>query len=206
MKNPSFKIIFLMCSFLVSSFVNAQSFEPLKINPTLSNECTEDGTDVFEPKTFKLSSGQVKLKTYSCMRHHQKQQRYYSVYGLEFNTKKTVYLQDKLYEAIGYVGSNANQVDTETVIFNSMAERGGDLVLIWVQDLNHVYNLKIPYMASDEGGVRFNTKNNQIYIQKVEALPGTDVKFKNKGKPIIFKKVKNKGIVFLSGDLNAFQN
>ena len=44
------------------------------------------------------------------------------------------------------------------------------------------------------------------YIQKVEALPGADVKFKNKGKPIIFKKVKDKGIVFLSGDLNAFQN
>ena len=145
----------------------AKPFEQLNVQTKLSNECNEDDHESFTPQSYQLRSAKVELKSYSCQSKKKSREQYYSAYELQFNGKNSVYFVDQLLDAIGYVGSKSEKVDVDTVVFDNMYERGGDLLIVWVQDLQHVYHVKVPYMAGDEGGVKLYTRNNQIYIQKI---------------------------------------
>ncbi|WP_227549045.1 hypothetical protein [Acinetobacter bereziniae] len=192
---------------MATTQIYAKPFEQLTVQTKLSNECTQDDSDIFTAQTYQLGSTKVGLKSYSCQTKKQNKEQYYSAYGLQFNSKKSVYFVDHSVDAIGYVGGKSEKVDANTIVFDNMYERGGDLIIVWMQDLQHIHHLKVHYMASDEGGVKLYSRNNQIYIQKIvlKELDGDKPIYKNVGNPITLKKIPNKGLVFSGGNLKLFQ-
>ncbi|WP_111858341.1 hypothetical protein [Acinetobacter sp. CFCC 10889] len=201
----------LSCILLMCNSVQANSnhvFAALPSSVQLSSECTQDDPDVFEPKTYRLNVGKVTLTTYSCRTEKTDHSKYYSSYGLKLSSGKQLFLNDQAADAIGYVGGSVAQVDASTVVFDNMYERGGDLVLVWFVDEQHVYSAKIPYMASDEGSVTVTARGQNIILQKKIYL-GDDQKgqaqHKNVGQALVVKKEKNKGLIYQSGNVKNFQ-
>ncbi|WP_353167138.1 hypothetical protein [Acinetobacter sp.] len=192
---------------MTTAQIHAKPFEQLTVQTKLSKECTQDESEIFTTQTYQLHSEKVGLKSYSCQTKKQNKEQYYSAYGVQFNGKKSVYFVDDHVDAIGYVGLKAEKIDADTVYFDGMYERGGDLIIVWVEDLQHIHHLKVHYMASDEGGVKLYNRNNQIYIQKIDLkeLDGDKPIYKNVGKPITLKKIPNKGLEFSGGNLKLFQ-
>ena len=207
MKIKLFSSFLLVCGLVSVSQLYAKPFQQLTVQTKLSHECTQDDSEIFTAQRYQLRLAKVELKSYSCQSKKQSREQYYSAYGLQFNDKKSVYFVDQMIDAIGYVGVKAEKIDSDTVYFDGMYERGGDLILVWVEDLQRIHHLKVHYMASDEGGVKLYTRNNQIYIQKVDLKELDDDKpiYKNVGKPIILKKIPNKGLEFSGGNLKLFQ-
>ncbi|WP_434278098.1 hypothetical protein [Acinetobacter sp. CE-15] len=208
MKIQYIKQLLFICSVVITSSIYAQEFQQLNIQTQLAKQCHQDDEDIFSPQTYQLRSTKVVLKTYSCTSKKQDREQYYSAYGIQLGAKKSLYLVDQQVDASGYVGVKSEQVDADTIVFDSMYERGGDLVIVWMPDLQQIYHVKVHYMASDEGGIKLYRKNDQIFIQKIDlkALKHDQPIYKNIGKPVILKKVQGKGIVFASGDLKALQN
>lgn len=206
MKYLSSIVLCMMCS---ATFANSTiNFENLKQSKTLDKACTQDDTDVFEVKTYQLKSGKVQLKTYSCTTEKQGKTQYYSGFGLQLASGQMIYFYDHLSDAIGYVGVSSQRVDQSTVVFDNMYERGGDLVFVWMQDEQHIYASKVPYMASDEGGIKISAQDQKIYLQKQLYLGENkqqQAQYKKIGQGIVLKKQAGKGMVYLSGDLKKFQ-
>lgn len=206
MKYLSSIALCMLCSMTFAHPV--MSFENLKQSKNLSKECTQDDPDVFEPKTYSLQSGKVKLTTYSCISEKQGKTQYYSGYGVQLASGQMIYFYDQLLDAIGYVGSSSQRVDQSTVVFDNMYERGGDLIFVWLQDDQHIYATKVPYMASDEGSIQISAQNQKIFLQKQIYLGENNLyqaQYKKVGQGIILKKQVGKGMVYVSGDLKKFQ-
>jgi hypothetical protein len=207
MKIQLIQSFLLICGLATGSQLYAKSFEQLNVQSKLSNECTLDAPELFSPQRFQLRLAKVELKSYSCQTKKQSREQYYSAYGLQINGKKSVYFVDQMLDGIGYVGGKSEKIDADTVAFDNMYERGGDLIIVWMQDLQHIHHVKVHYMAGDDGGVKLYSRNNQIYIQKVmlKELDGDKPIYENVGKPITFKKIPNKGLEFSGGHLKIFQ-
>ncbi|WP_174493120.1 MULTISPECIES: hypothetical protein [Acinetobacter] len=206
MKNYILSCILFICS--ATQADSNHTFAALPYSSQLNHECTQDDSEVFEPKTYHLNVGKVTLKTYSCHIEKAHHSQYYSSYGLKLDSGKQFFLNDQAVDAIGYVGITAQQVDASTVVFDNMYERGGDLVLLWFTDAQHLYSAKIPYMTSDEGSVTVTAQGQNIILQKKIYL-GDDqkglAKYKNIGQSIVIKKENNKGLVYQSGNMKSFQ-
>ena len=115
---------------MLTSSIYAQEFQQLNTQTKLAKQCHKDDEDIFSPQNYQLGSIKVVLKTYSCIGKKQVREQYFSAYGIQLGAKKSLYLVDQLADASGYVGVKSEQVDADTIVFDSMYERGGDLVIM----------------------------------------------------------------------------
>lgn len=197
---------------MICSFGHADAnikFETLQSHSQLSKACKQDALDVFKPKTYLLNVGKVTLNSYSCIRQEYDNSQYYSAYAVKFASGKQLFFYDQTADASAYVDINAYAVGSSIVVFDNMNERGGDLILIWLQDAQHVYSTKIPYMTSDEGSVDVVVQGENIILQK-KVYIGDDqqsqAKFKKVGQALVLKKENAKGLTYSSGHVKNFQH
>ena len=81
MKIRSFPSFLLICGLVATAQIYAKPFEQLAVQTKLSNECTQDDSDIFTAQTYQLGSTKVGLKSYSCQTKKQNKEQYYSAYG-----------------------------------------------------------------------------------------------------------------------------
>lgn len=197
---------------VICSFGHADTnfkIEMLQSHSQLRKACKQDALDVFKPKTYSLNVGKVTLNSYSCIGQKHDNPQYYSAYALKFASGKQLFFYDQTADTNTYVDIDAYAVGSSVVVFDNMNERGGDLILIWLQDAQHVYFTKIPYMTSDEGSVDVVVQGENIILQK-KVYIGDDhqaqAKFKKVGQALVLKKENTKGLTYSSGHLKNFQH